>query len=203
MYYLCTMTQLLDMESLRSYDIKACLDVLGRGGVIVYPTDTVWGIGCDATDSVAVRRVFEIKHRADSKALITLVDSVAALERIVGDVPEVAYQLLDVAVEPLTIVYDKGVGVAGELLANDGSIGVRITSESFSSELCRRFRRPIVSTSVNFSGEASPRSFADINPDVLALADYVCQAGRDLPWATKPSTVIKLSSGGVFKILRS
>lgn len=183
-------------------DLSRCLDVLRRGGVIIYPTDTVWGIGCDATDSNAVRRVYEIKRRVDSKALITLVDSVAALERAVEEVPEVAYQLIDVAVDPMTIVYDKGVGVAPELLADDGSIGVRITSEQFSKELCKRFRRPIVSTSVNISGEPSPGCFDDIDPRLFDAVDYVCESGRDKAWASKPSTVIKLSSGGLIKILR-
>ena len=190
------------MNEAVNQDLNKCLEALKRGGVIIYPTDTVWGIGCDATDSKAVRRVFEIKRRADSKALITLVDSVAALERVVTDVPEVAYQLVDVAVEPMTVVYDRGIGVAPELLAEDGSIGARITSEEFSRELCRRFRRPIVSTSVNISGEPAPHSFDEINPELLGQVDYVCQSNRDAPWASKPSTVIKLSSGGVIKILR-
>ena len=184
-------------------DLSDCLAALRAGGLIIYPTDTVWGIGCDATDSNAVRRIFELKQRADSKALITLVDSVAALERVVDEVPEVAYQLLDVAVEPLTVVYDRGIGVAPELLAEDGSIGVRITTEAFSRELCRRFRRPIVSTSVNYSGVPSPRSFDEIDPRLLENVDYVCQTGRARPWRSKPSTVIKLSAGGVIKILRN
>ncbi|MDE6368302.1 MAG: threonylcarbamoyl-AMP synthase [Muribaculaceae bacterium] len=190
------------MNEAVNQDLNNCLEALKCGGIIIYPTDTVWGIGCDATNSEAVKRVFEIKRRADSKALITLVDSVAALERVVDEVPEVAYQLVDVAVEPMTIVYDRGVGVAPELLAEDGSIGVRITAEEFSRELCRRFRRPIVSTSINISGEDAPHSFAEINPELLDAVDYVCESKRDEPWATKPSTVIKLSSGGVIKILR-
>ena len=161
------------MNEAVNQDLNKCLEALKRGGVIIYPTDTVWGIGCDATDSKAVRRVFEIKRRADSKALITLVDSVAALERVVTDVPEVAYQLVDVAVEPMTVVYDRGIGVAPELLADDGSIGVRITSEEFSRELCRRFRRPIVSTSVNISGEPAPHSFDEINPELLGQVVYL------------------------------
>lgn len=173
-----------------------------RGGVILYPTDTVWGIGCDATNPEAVEKVFKIKKRADSKALITLVDSVAALERIVDDIPEVGYQLIEAAVEPLTIVFDKGIGVAPQLLASDGSIGVRITSEPFSKKLCSTFRRPIVSTSANISGEESPHSFDEISDEILSSVDYVCQSKRNAPWATKASTVIKLSEGGLFKILR-
>ena len=190
------------MDSALNNDLTNCLEALKRGGVIIYPTDTVWGIGCDATNSKAVKRIYEIKRRADSKALITLVDSVAALERVVDEVPEVGYQLVEVAVDPLTVVYDRGIGVAPELLAEDGSIGVRITSEEFSRELCRRFRRPIVSTSVNVSGEPSPKSFEEITPELLSAADYVCESGRDKPWASKPSTVIKLSAGGVVEILR-
>lgn len=190
------------MNEALSQDINKCLETLKKGGVIIYPTDTVWGIGCDATNSEAVKRVFEIKRRADSKALITLVDSVAALERVVTDVPEVAYQLIDVAVDPMTIVYDRGVGVAPELLAEDGSIGVRVTSEEFSNELCRRFRRPIVSTSVNISGEPAPCCFSDIDQSLLDEVDYVCESKRVDAWASKPSTVIKLSEGGVFKVLR-
>lgn len=190
------------MDENQKKDIERCIDVLRSGGLIIYPTDTVWGIGCDATDSDAVGKVFALKRRADSKALITLVDSVAALERIVDDVPEVAYQLIDVAVEPMTIVYDKGTGVAPELLAADGSIGVRITTEAFSQELCRRFRRPIVSTSVNISGQPSPHCFNEIDQHLLESVDYVCESGRDKPWASKPSTVLKLSSGGVISILR-
>lgn len=183
-------------------DVKMAVDVLRRGGLILYPTDTMWGIGCDATNSEAVKRVYALKHRADSKALITLVDSVAALERVVADVPEVAYQLLDAAVEPLTVVYDRGVGVAPELLADDGSIGVRITSEEISSAICRTLRRPLVSTSANISGQPAPRSFDGIAPEILAGVDYVCTSKRLAPWPDKPSTVIKISEGGVFKILR-
>lgn len=183
-------------------DINSAVEVLKSGGVILYPTDTIWGIGCDATNAAAVRRVFEIKRRADSKALITLVDSVAALERIVPEVPDAAYQLIDVAVEPLTIVYDSAVGVASELLAADGSIGVRITGEEFSKTLCRTFRRPLVSTSANVSGEPSPMCFAEIADEVVSAVDYVCATGRNSVPSAKASTVIKISAGGVFKILR-
>lgn len=190
------------MEELFINEINKCIEVLRRGGIIIYPTDTVWGIGCDATDSEAVKKIFEIKHRSDSKALITLVDSVAALERVVPDIPEVAYQLIDVAVDPMTIVYDNASGVAPEVIASDGSIGVRLTRERFSAELCRRLRHPLVSTSVNVSGEPAPKSFAEIDSALLSAVDHVCEWGRELPWASKPSTVIKLSAGGVIKFLR-
>lgn len=183
-------------------DIRQAVDVLRRGGVILYPTDTVWGIGCDATAPEAVRRVFKIKQRSDAKALITLVDSLAALERVVPDVPDAAYQLLDVAVEPMTIVYDNASGVAAELLAEDGSIGVRVTGEEFSRELCKAFRKPLVSTSANLSGAPTPLCFDDISHDIIEAVDYVCTSRRDKPKARKSSTVIKVSKGNVIKLLR-
>lgn len=183
-------------------DISAAVAELRRGGVILYPTDTIWGIGCDARNSKAVRRVFEIKHRAEAKALITLVHSLAALDRIVDEVPEVAEQLIDVAVDPITIIYDRGRNVAPELLAEDGSIGVRLTREPFSAGLCAAFGGPIVSTSANISGAEPAHCFADIAPEILNAVDYVCTSRRDEPAVAKPSSVIKISSGGLFKILR-
>lgn len=185
-----------------SNDIRQAVDTLRRGGLILYPTDTVWGIGCDATDSEAVRRVFALKRRNDSKSLITLVGSVAALERVVDDVPDVAYQLIEVADRPTTIVYDSARGVAPELLASDGSIGVRVTAEPFSAELCRRFGRPLVSTSANISGEPTPRCFDEISDDIVNGVDYVCTSRRDEPAGAAPSSVIKISAGGLFKIIR-
>ena len=192
------------MNTLEQYrsDISAAVAELRRGGVILYPTDTIWGIGCDARNSQAVRRVFEIKHRAEAKALITLVHSLAALDRIVDEVPEVAEQLIDVAVDPITIIYDRGRNVAPELLAEDGSIGVRLTREPFSAGLCAAFGGPIVSTSANISGAEPAHCFADIAPEILNAVDYVCTSRRDEPAVAKPSSVIKISSGGLFKILR-
>lgn len=183
-------------------DIKAAVSALRAGGVIVYPTDTVWGIGCDATDSEAVRKVFEIKRRADSKALITLVGSTAALERWVDDVPEVAFQLIEAATHPVTIVYDHPCGLAPELLAEDGSAAVRVTSEEWSRALCTAFRKPIVSTSANISGCPAPGCFADIDPQILSAADYVAASRRDEAPGSKPSSVIKLGSGGLISIIR-
>lgn len=190
------------MEQETEDDIRHAVAILRSGGVIIYPTDTVWGIGCDATNSAAVKRIYEIKRRDDAKSMITLVESVAALERTVEEVPEVGYQLLEASDSPLTIVYDRGTGVAPELLAEDGSLAVRVTSEAFSSELCRRLRRPIVSTSANISGDPTPLCFAQINPELLSAVDYVCESRRDEAPATKASSVIKLSAGGLFKILR-
>lgn len=183
-------------------DINEAVRVMRAGGVILYPTDTIWGLGCDARNSEAVERIFRIKERADSKALICLVDSMAMLERTVGDVPEAAEQLIEVAVEPLTIVYDHGMNVAPQLCASDGSIGVRLTREPFSKGLCAAMRGPVVSTSANISGEPAAMSFHEISKQIVDAVDYVCLSRRDEPSQAKASTVIKISAGGLFKILR-
>lgn len=187
-------------------DIESALDALKRGGVILYPTETVWGIGCDATNAKAVARVFELKRRADSKALICLIDSADNLERWVEGVPGVAYQLLEAAVEPLTVIYDGAYvpPLAANLPAPDGSLAVRVTSSPFCRELCRRLRRPLVSTSANISGHPAPADFAHIERELLDGADYVCTSGRATPdTPRKPSAIIKLSASGVVKIIRS
>ncbi len=201
------MCKILGIEPKKEYntmeeDIKKAVDVLRKGGIILYPTDTIWGIGCDATNEEAVRRIFELKKRADSKSMIVLVDNEAALERIVEDVPEVAWQLIEVAVDPLTIVFDKGKGLAPSLLAGDGSIGVRITHEKFSRELCRRLRRPIVSTSANISGQTAPAVFSEISDEILNGVDYVAESRRDEEGEAKPSGIIKVSDGGLIKVIR-
>lgn len=183
-------------------DIKNAVETLRRGGVILYPTDTVWGIGCDASDSKAVKRVFEIKRRADSKALIALVGSMAQLERTVESVPDVAAQLIEVSDRPVTVVYDHGRGVAREMLSSDGSLAVRVTSEAFSRALCLAFGRAIVSTSANISGLPAPRFYNEISPEIISAADYVCLSRRNDTKPSKPSMVIKISEGGLFKILR-
>ncbi len=188
-------------ESVRA-DIRAAVDTLRRGGVILYPTDTIWGIGCDARNVRAVSRVYEIKRRSDSKALITLVDSLAMLDSVVEEVPDVAEQLVELAVEPVTVIYDHGRDVAPNLLAPDGSIGVRVTREPFSAALCHAFRGPIVSTSANISGQDSPLDFASISPDIVGAVDYVCCSRRDELPAAKASSIIKISAGGLFKIIR-
>ena len=183
-------------------DVSAALDVLKSGGVILYPTDTVWGIGCDASRSDAVKRIFEIKKRADSKAMIVLVDSPEKLDRYVEEVPEVALQLIDVAVRPTTIVYDGARNVARELVAEDGSIGIRVTTDEFSKKLCRALRRPLVSTSANVSGEPTAHFFSEISDEIKSSVDYIANTRRNDNPPSQPSCVIKVSSGGVIKILR-
>ena len=160
-------------------DVAAALEVLKRGGVILYPTDTVWGIGCDATRSDAVKRIFEIKKRADSKAMIVLVDSAERIDRYVEEVPDVALQLIDVAVRPTTIVYDGARNVARELVAEDGSIGIRVTTDEFSQKLCRTLRRPLVSTSANVSGEQTARFFSEISDEIKSAVDFIATTRRN------------------------
>ena len=183
-------------------DIRRTVETLRGGGIILYPTDTIWGIGCDARNEDAVKRIYDLKQRSDAKALICLVDSIAMLERTVGEIPDAAEQLIEVAVEPLTIVYDHGIGVAPNLLAEDGSLGVRLTHARFPASLCRGLRAPVVSTSANISGRPAPADFSSIDPQLLKAVDYVCLTGRSDPPAARASTVIKVSRGGLFKILR-
>lgn len=183
-------------------DLRQAVETLRRGGVILYPTDTVWGLGCDATDSKAVKRIYEIKKRVEAKALITLVGDVAALERTVDGIPEVAYQLLEYADRPLTVIYDKAIGVAPEMVASDGTLAVRITREKFSAALCRRFRRPLVSTSANISGEPTPATFSEIGKEMLEAVDYVCTTRRNDKEPHKSSTIMRLAEDGTFKIIR-
>ena len=144
-------------------DIKNAIEVMKKGGVILYPTDTVWGIGCDATNPDAVAKVYKIKHRDDSKALVCLVDSDARLQKYVRNVPEAAWQLIDAVVKPTTLILDGAVNLASNLIAQDGSIGIRITKEAFSKELCFRFQKAIVSTSANISGQPAAQNYKDIS----------------------------------------
>lgn len=183
-------------------DLRQALEVLHRGGVILYPTDTVWGIGCDATNPEAVKRVYAIKQRTDSKALITLVDSPAKIQAHVAEMPDVAWDLIDVAVKPLTIIYDGARHLAPNLLAEDGSIAMRVTSEAFSQMLCMRFKKPIVSTSANISGAPTPATFAEIDERIKQAVDYICTTRQDDRSIASPSSIIKLGVGGEVKIIR-
>ena len=183
-------------------DIKNAIGVMRKGGVILYPTDTIWGIGCDATNAEAVARVYQIKKRNDSKALICLVDSDARLQRYVRKVPDVAWELIDAVVKPTTIIYDNAVNLAPNLVAEDGSIAIRITQEKFSQELCFRFQKPIVSTSANISGEPSAQNFCDISPEIIEAVDYVCWTRRQEHLPHTASSIIKLGEDGEVKIIR-
>ena len=187
-------------------DIKNAVEVLRRGGVILYPTDTVWGIGCDATNAEAVRRVYDIKQRDDSKALICLVDSDARLQRSVRQVPDVAWQLIDSlkdsGAKPTTLILDGAVNLAPNLIADDGSIALRITAEPFSRELCYRFQRALVSTSANISGEPSPACFNEITDEIMQGVDYIMRSRQNDLSKSKPSQIIKLGLDGRVQIIR-
>lgn len=183
-------------------DIKKACEIMEKGGIILYPTDTIWGIGCDATNEDAVKRVYEIKKRIDSKALIVLVDKPVKVEFYVRKVPEIAWDLIDVADKPLTIVYPNARNLATNVLADDGSVGIRITQETFSRKLCESFRKAIVSTSANISGQPAPTNFNEISDEIKQAVDYVVTYRQDDPYQPSPSSVIWIGEGGVIKILR-
>ncbi|MEG1660263.1 MAG: L-threonylcarbamoyladenylate synthase [Bacteroides sp.] len=183
-------------------EVKKACQVMKEGGVILYPTDTVWGIGCDATNAEAVQRVYEIKQRADSKAMLVLVDSTAKLNAYVDEVPEVAWDLIELSDKPLTIIYSGARNLAPNLLAEDGSVGIRVTTEEFSNRLCQQFRKAIVSTSANISGQPGAANFSEISEEIIYAVDYVVDYRQDDLSRPRPSSIIKLGKGGEIKIIR-
>ena len=183
-------------------DIKNAIEVMKKGGVILYPTDTVWGIGCDATNAQAVAKVYQIKQRDDSKALICLVDSDVRMQRYVRNVPNVAWDIMELATKPITVILDDAVNLAPNLIAEDGSIAMRITKEPFSHELCYRFQKPLVSTSANISGQPAASNYCDISQNLLDVVDYVCHSRRQEHKPHTPSSIIKLNKNGEVSIIR-
>lgn len=183
-------------------DIKKAFEVLVSGGLILYPTDTIWGIGCDATNEEAVHRVYELKRRVDSKALITLLDNPIKLDYYIDEVPSIAWDLIELSEKPLTIIYDGARNVAPNLMAEDGSLAIRITKEKFSQELCKRFRKALVSTSANISGEPAPANFDDISEEIKDGVDYIVKYRQDDTSKSKASSIIKLGKTGEVKIIR-
>ena len=183
-------------------EIQRCLETLIRGEIILYPTDTIWGVGCDATDPDPVTKIYEIKKRVDSKAMLVLVDSINMISDYIDEIPEVALEILEVNEDPLTIIYPGAYGLAGNLLADDGSIGIRITAEPFSSGLIRAFGKPIVSTSANLTGQPAPASFRQISEEVLASVDYTADWKRDDRKKRKPSGILKVHLNGKIEIIR-
>lgn len=182
-------------------EIEQAIAVLKQGGLILYPTDTVWGIGCDATNHKAVEKVFQLKKRNERSALICLVNDFKMLEMYVESVPNVAYDILKYAETPTTVIYDAPIRVASNLVAEDNSLGIRVVDDEFCRQLIGKFRKPIVSTSANLSGRPTPNSFQEISAEILEGVDYVVnlQPGKN---AGKPSAVIKLKNDGTVKILR-
>lgn len=183
-------------------EIENALNCLRKGGIILYPTDTIWGIGCDATNAEAVAKIYALKKRSDAKSMLTLLDSVDSLYVWLDNVPETALQLIDVAVDPLTIIYDSPRGIAPNLLADDGSLGIRITSEPYSRKLARRLRHPLVSTSANISGSPAPACFDDIAQEIKDGVDYIVDYRRNDKTSKMPSGIIKVTDRETFKIIR-
>ncbi len=183
-------------------DIKQALEVLRKGGVILYPTDTIWGLGCDAENEEAVKRIYEIKKRVDSKSMLVLVDSPLRLEMYVEEVPDIAWDLVETADKPLTIIYPKGKNFAPNLLAKDGSIGIRMVKDDFCKRLISHFQKPIVSSSANISGKKTAATFNEISQEIIESADYVVEYRQDDFSEQKSSSIIKLSLGGLFEIIR-
>lgn len=183
-------------------EVNKCLEILRAGGLILYPTDTIWGIGCDATNDEAVSRIFTLKGRQDSKSLITLLDSPAKLPSYVADVPDIAYDLIEYAEKPLTIIYSNAKNVSKKAIASDGSLGIRIVKHEFCTALIERFKKPIISTSANLSGAPSPQTFTDIAVEIREGVDYIANWERDSSEKSQPSTIMKLEPGGRFTFIR-
>ena len=192
--------QRLSQES--KEDIRRAVEVMNQGGVILYPTDTIWGLGCDATNPEAVKRIYEIKQRTDAKALISLVDSETKVQFYVKEVPEVAWDVMELSEKPMTVVFDGGRNLSPNLLAEDGSVAIRITKEAFSKELCMRMKRAVVSTSANISGQPAPRCFSEISEEIKKAVDYICTSRQDEPPTQTASSIIKLGAGGEVTIIR-
>ena len=182
--------------------IRRALEVLKNGGTILYPTDTIWGIGCDATNPEAVEKVYRIKRRSDAMSMLVLLDTENRLSSYVDRIPEIAWELLEAANEPMTLIYPGAKNLASNLLAPDGSIGIRVTSDTFCSQLIGRLRKPVVSTSANVSGETAPGSFQEVCDEILTAVDYVVDWRQDEPGTGKASSIIKLEANGTFIILR-
>ena len=183
-------------------DIVKAVEVLRSGGIILYPTDTIWGIGCDATNQAAVKRIYEIKQRVDAKSMLVLMENPNLLNSYITEVPEIAWDLIEVADNPLTIIYPGAKNLASNLCANDGSIGIRITTEPFTQQLIQRFRKPIVSTSANISGQKSPLNFQEISDKIKILMDYIVTYRQDDLSTRNPSGIIKLGVSGQIEIIR-
>jgi L-threonylcarbamoyladenylate synthase len=183
-------------------EINNAVEVLKKGGIILYPTDTIWGIGCDATNDAAIQKIFHLKKREESKSMIILLDSENKLIRYVKEVPEQAWDLIEFSTRPLTIIYNNGLNVSKKLIADDGSIAIRVTKDPFCRQLINKLGKPIVSTSANISGEPSPESFADIDSAVLNGVDYVINLRQNEKPQESPSVILKLGKNGQIRFIR-
>lgn len=183
-------------------DIQKALETLKKGGLILYPTDTIWGIGCDATNEVAVKKLYTLKRRDDRQSMLVLIDCPERLQAYVRDVPAIAWDLIELSDRPLTLIYDGAKNLAPNLIASDGSIGIRVTNERFSQTLCRQFRRPIVSTSANISGTPPPSRFDQIKEEVKNGVDYIVAYRQDDLSEARPSGIVKLGYNGTVQVIR-
>jgi len=191
-----------NIQTLIHSNINNCIEVLKSGGVILYPTDTVWGLGCDATNEEAVKKIFEIKQRSDAKSLITLVSSDAMLQKYVEEVPDLAWDIIDLATKPTTIIYPKGKNLASNALASDGSIGIRMIKNEFCSQLVHKFNKPIISTSANISGETTPSRLTEVYEDIKSKCDFIVDSQFD-NGNSQPSSILKIEINGEIKIIRN
>ena len=183
-------------------DVKKAVEVLRQGGVILYPTDTIWGLGCDATNETAVKKVYDIKRRAETKSMLVLIDSPAKLQAYVSEIPDMAWELIELTTKPLTIIYPGARNLASNLINDDNTIGIRVTEEAFSKKLCEMFRKPVVSTSANISGEKSPAMFSEISKEIISQVDYVVNYRWDEDQPAKASSIIKLGVKNEIQIIR-
>lgn len=183
-------------------DLNAAVRTLKEGGLILYPTDTIWGIGCDATNAEAVARIYALKRREDAKALLSIVSDDGMLASTIRKVPDIAYDLMDTALKPLTIIYPDAIGLAPNLLAEDGSAGIRVVADPFCRKMCERLRHPVVSTSANISGAPSPGCFADISEEVKAGVDYIVRYRQEERTKAVASNIIKLGLRGEVIVIR-
>lgn len=183
-------------------DIVNALVVLKQGGIILYPTDTIWGLGCDATNEKAVERIYQIKKRSDQKSMLVLLDNPAKISAYVNEMPDIAWDLIELSTKPLTIIYSDAKNLAKNLIADDGSIGIRISNDEFNQKLIQRFKKPIVSTSANISGVPSPQTFDEISQQIIDSVDYVVKWKQDDMSKVKPSSIIKLGNTGEVQIIR-
>jgi L-threonylcarbamoyladenylate synthase len=184
-------------------EITKSVDFLKKGKIILYPTDTIWGIGCDASNSKAVQKIYNLKGRIESKSMILLLDSAERLSDYVKEIPPIAYELIEHAKTPLTIVYSGAQNISKNLIANDGSIAIRIVKGEYCAEMIKRFGKPIVSTSANISGQPSPKHFNEVSQNIKDKVDFVVGVFHDKIRSLKPSTIIKIEENGNFKVLRS
>ena len=183
-------------------EIEKCLEVLNAGGIILYPTDTIWGIGCDATNTNAVAKIFELKSRPEAKSMIILLDHTGRLPGYIREVPQQAYELMELSEQPLTVVLEGAKNLAPNLVAPDGSIAVRIVMDEFCRNLVGRLRKPLVSTSANISGEQSPASFSEVSEKIKSGVDYIVGLRQHEKISVKPSTIIRVGKGGEIKFIR-